>query len=779
MSRALRRASIVAAVLGPALVLAALLYAVPGWRRPAPICLAFANSLTGPSGSAGTESLVAARIHLDEVNAAGGVDGRRIELKPFDDASSAEAARDNVQAIADSPCLAVLGHYLSTASLAAGTGYKFVGIPALTGTSFVDDLTFDNEFYFRAQTTSSVQGRSIAEYLRAVMKAPVVHLVYSRDRFGRSFVRGFAQGYQQQHVDAFAFEVDPEARAGSIRELAETLAGQPEPGIIVVGTGADFIAEVVIALRRRGLTVPIMTAGGAGREEFLQGFANEPEETQHPGFFSERLYASPPLIFDSAGAAAQAFAAEYTRRSGRAPDWIAAGAYDATRVMVEALRRAGVRNRPETKEDDRARVRAALARIDGPKTAVPGLTGPLFFDANRDMPNAVRVGFFRRGRFVTAPLQLVPVDHPDATDLAAERDKGRVVSFGTRHYWLQRAVYTGIDVNRVNRIDVRQGSFNIDFYLWMRFAGDDDAPTRVEFPALLDKGAFDPAHPAQTGREDGLNYRLYRIAGDVKASFDLHDYPFDVQTLRLHLQNTEQRRELVTYVIDRFGLRLADERSSVVEDGAYAGLQLLAFRAAALLRRRAVERLDARQAVAVRRERAHRACRVQRRHRAAPQLRHLHPQDAAAPVPAGARRVRDAVLPGDAVPGADHDPGHGDPDERRAARLGERPARRRRLHGRDRDRVLRVLRAVPHDHGGRVRAREAAPARAGARRGLRGPRRPGGLRAHRDRGRRVLLLGLRRSGRGGCHPRRAAARVWPGASLTTGSGCDGNREGSS
>ena len=124
---------------------------------------------------------------------------------------------------------------------------------------------------------------------------------------------------------------------------------------------------------------------------------------------------------------------------------------------------------------------------------------------------------------------------------------------------------------------MKQGTFNIDFYLWMRFAGEDDAPTRVELPALLDKGAFGPMRPFQTGQEDGLNYRLYRISGDFKANYDLHDYPFDVQKLLLHFQNTEQRQELVTYVIDRFGLRLTAEEASTVEDDAYSGLQLWRF----------------------------------------------------------------------------------------------------------------------------------------------------------------------------------------------------------
>ena len=161
-----RSGVIAAGVMGAVLLLAAG-WASIVWSRPTPIRIAFANSLTGSSGPAGLESLVATRLAIDEVNAKGGIRGRPIELVLFDDASSAETARANVEAIANSPCVAVLGHYLSTTSLAAGPGYKSARIPALTGTSFVDDLTRGNEFYFRVQTTSSLQGRSIAEYLRA------------------------------------------------------------------------------------------------------------------------------------------------------------------------------------------------------------------------------------------------------------------------------------------------------------------------------------------------------------------------------------------------------------------------------------------------------------------------------------------------------------------------------------------------------------------------------------------------------------------------------------
>jgi branched-chain amino acid transport system substrate-binding protein len=570
-----RSGVIAAGVLGAVLLLVAAWIAIV-WSHPSPIRIAFANSLTGPSAPAGTESLIATQLAIDEVNAKGGVNGRPIELVLFDDASDPAVARANAQAIADSPCVAVLGHYLSSASLAAAPAYKDARISALTGGAAADDLTSGNEYYFRALSPISAQARSVAEHLRAVMKEPKVRLVHTPDSYGKSFARGFAAAYPAEQLRVFGLDVAP-GRVGSMGEALDAAAQEPGPGIIVIGAAADYIADIVKALRRRGIKGTIITTQGAARESYLKNFVNEFEEKTRPGFFSENLYAASSLIFDSAGAAAQVFAADYEARAGTSPSWVGGGAYDAARLMIDALERAAVQNLSDSRVVDRERVRVALAAIDSPKSAVVGLTGRLYFSANRDIPRPIRLGFFHYGRFVTAPLQLVRIDQPDGIDLAAEREKGHVASFGNRHYWIQHVVYTGIDIVRLNRIDVKQGTFNVDFYLWMRFAGDDDGQTQVQFPALLDAGTFDPARPLQIGQEDGLNYRLYRINGDFKARYELHNYPFDTQQLLLHFRNTQQRQELVTYVIDRFGLRLADDRSSLVEDGAYSGLELWRF----------------------------------------------------------------------------------------------------------------------------------------------------------------------------------------------------------
>ena len=539
-----------------------------------PICIAAHNTLSGPSSPAGLEAVEAMQLYVDETNRRGGVRGRRIELVRLDDQGNADIARANVPVIANSSCLAVLGHRLSTTSLAAGPGYKAAGIPALTGSTHVDELTTDNPWYFRAQNTSSMQGRSIAEYLNIIWEAPFVHLVTSDARFDRSFLRGFAAAYGVTSFRVWDFNADPALRADSVDRMAAAMAQAPEKGIIIIGTGEDSLPDVLKAVRRHDMATLVIASAGAGYEEFLHRFDTEPEEKRRPGFFSHNLYAVAPLIFDSAGAEAQAFGTAYLKKTGRRPGWIAAAEYDAARIMIAALRRADVRGRPNSIAGDRERVRAALAAMNRPERGVPGFLRTLYFDAERNMPRPIRLGFFGEGRFVSAPRQLVQVEHPELLDLADEFQKGHIVPAGDRYYWKQRVVYTGVDINRLNRLDVKEGSFNIDLNVWMRFSGDDDEPTRVEFPALLDRAVFDPQRPVESTQEGGLNYRLFRITGEFKNNYDLHDYPFDKQQLLIRLQNRQQRHELVTYVVDRFGLELSNGNSVVpVDRSPYSALQ--------------------------------------------------------------------------------------------------------------------------------------------------------------------------------------------------------------
>jgi hypothetical protein len=220
----------------------------------------------------------------------------------------------------------------------------------------------------------------------------------------------------------------------------------------------------------------------------------------------------------------------------------------------------------------RAAVLAYLTALDGPAHALDGLTGPIWFDAGRIRHQTVRFGQFHGGSFESAPLQIVPVDHPDPGKLA----DGSIFETGGGHFGqLQRVVHTGVYINEIQRIDLAQSNFGADFYLWLRYAhgaGDVSAdPTDLTFPNMVG-GTFDRTRPVQQGLlKDGTEYRLWRVQGQFRNDFDLHEFPFDGQQLAVSFFNARAASDTIVYVLDRESTTETDEPSSTPEtDGAMA-----------------------------------------------------------------------------------------------------------------------------------------------------------------------------------------------------------------
>src|SRR5271166_1157283 len=93
------------------------------------ITIAAVGPLTGSAAARGKDLEQAARMAVDEANAAGGVNGHPIELTVHDDADQPSNARQVAQKVAATPALAVLGQVASSAAAAAGEVYKEQAIP--------------------------------------------------------------------------------------------------------------------------------------------------------------------------------------------------------------------------------------------------------------------------------------------------------------------------------------------------------------------------------------------------------------------------------------------------------------------------------------------------------------------------------------------------------------------------------------------------------------------------------------------------------------------------
>jgi hypothetical protein len=254
------------------------------------------------------------------------------------------------------------------------------------------------------------------------------------------------------------------------------------------------------------------------------------------------------MIYDAIGGDALEFARLFQEAHGSWPSWQAAKAYDATTMALHALSAAVLAADPDAIAANRAEVRDTLAAVNASDVAVRGLTGPLFFDETRSVPQAFSVGRFT-GRFLTsAPWQYRLVIDSDADEAAADLESGRAVAFNG---WLLRrypVVDVGVDINEIRDLDVANESFLADFFLWFVAPDDDPALTDVFFPNAT-RPRMKLERPLEERTEaDGTTYRFYRVQRTFNQPLDFYDYPWDRHILRIVVQNRTLQADDVVYV---------------------------------------------------------------------------------------------------------------------------------------------------------------------------------------------------------------------------------------
>jgi ABC-type branched-subunit amino acid transport system substrate-binding protein len=534
-------------LLGIAALLAVLSGSQPALAQSTPAALKIAVdlSLTGPSTTFGRPSFDGATLAVEEANAVRGA--MKIELVPYDDESNDGRSRDNVNKIAATDALAIIGPATTPMALTAAPACAARGIVCIGTTATADALT-QNATFFRPIFSAGDAGEALADYLRYILAGTRAVILVKNDGYGHAVADRFAKAADRLGVAVSQMAFDTQTEAEQQAHLA---ASDPAHPAIVLSMIAENYA-VMKVLRHDGAQGPILGTNAIGDENFSARFKDEPEEQQRPGYFTEGIYALAPILFDSANAETLAFADRFRARFGRDPNYIAAQGYESAKLAIAAVRAAAAKGAPSDLAARRKAVRSYLVSLDGPIHAIAGLNGALWFTPDRGRQEALRMGRFHNRRLDSAPAQLVPVHNFDPAEVAS----GAVVDIGEGNYARrQQVVYTGVYLNELPRVDVGQSTFTADFYLWVRYARNAGAgaadPTEIDFPDLV-RGTFDPKKPTREGDlEDGTTYRLWRMRGDFKNDYDLHRYPFDHQDLVIRLFNARADSDRIAYVQDR------------------------------------------------------------------------------------------------------------------------------------------------------------------------------------------------------------------------------------
>ncbi|MEA3336373.1 MAG: ABC transporter substrate-binding protein [Chloroflexota bacterium] len=516
------------------------------------IYVALVAPLTGERASVGQEMRYGVESYFAGVNEAGGIDGQHVEVLVYDDANDPELARQRAQEVVeDGRALLVIGHSTSSASLAAAPIYQAAGLPAISGSATTDSLTVDYPWYFRTLFNNSQQGQFLGAYAAFILDMRRAGVVYSDDAYGQSLMDDFIDEFGERGIVPYrwALAADAGEQTAVVEEVIDEATGDHPPEVIFLAVLDQDARDLIVALRRAGFEGLIIGTDSVGRPAFPLNFVDEAEERDQPGFFTTNLLAASPLIFDTATAEAQDLAADYQADLSSFPSWTVAKYYDAALLAAYGIGQADIADDAVASEITGERIRDTMASVNSFETALQGINGPLYLDEERTAVQPMAIGTFANRIFQSAPTQLMPLLDLRDLDLVEEAQEGLLLRIGDQLVRVVRVVYSGMEINEISDVDLSDSSYLVDFYLWLRFTGDEQAADIVFSNAV--QGGLTPGRPIRADVYDGVNYRLYRVKARFREPFDFRDYPFDQQNLTVRFQNETATRDQILYVVDK------------------------------------------------------------------------------------------------------------------------------------------------------------------------------------------------------------------------------------
>jgi branched-chain amino acid transport system substrate-binding protein len=305
----------------------------------------------------GYDALYAVKLAVRECNAAGGVAGHKVELVALDDGSDpAQAPLQARKMIVDTDVMGVIGHFSDETALAALDEYHRAGLALIT--SVAADAVTEQGYpeVFRLYARSDLLGAEAARYAVEELGMSRLAVLRGRDDLADAF---------RQTAELLGATIVLDADAGFTAALK---AASPE--LIFFSGSAVEGAEVIARARSAGLEVIFMGGNGLDSPQLGQIGGEAVEGTLY-------ITAAPRINGEERFSAD--FVTGYQTLAGRLPGPQAVVAYDATRVLLEALAR-GIESEGRPARDA---VVAELNALQG----YPGLIGPITFDDDGDLVN--------------------------------------------------------------------------------------------------------------------------------------------------------------------------------------------------------------------------------------------------------------------------------------------------------------------------------------------------------------------------------------------------------
>jgi len=327
------------------------------------IAIGVAAPMTGNLAHVGQELVEGAQLGADAINSGGGIKGRKVLVRIEDDQADPKVALTVARKLAvDDTILAVLGHYSTAASLAAMPTYTKGRLATITPTASSPDLTKrGGKYLFRMLSPSSVYGRSLAQFTARTLGKKSVAVVYVQNDWGTQTKDHFVKELELLGAKVATQQAVKDGDTEFKAPLKKIKAASPDA--LAILTYYTTGALVTIQARSLEIRVPLVGTGALQEDRFIEVAGRDN---------AEGVIVNTEFSPDDPAPAVASFVAAYQKlHPHQRPGPYHALAYDAVRVVLDAIERVGV---------ERDAIRDALAET----RSFAGVTGMFSFNDQRE-----------------------------------------------------------------------------------------------------------------------------------------------------------------------------------------------------------------------------------------------------------------------------------------------------------------------------------------------------------------------------------------------------------
>ena len=336
------------------------------------------GSLTGEDATFGTSTKNGIEIAVDEVNAAGGILGKKVRVIVEDDQGKAEEAQIVVtKLITKDRVVAVLGEVASSRSLAAAPVAQQYGVPMISPSSTNVEVTRKGDYIFRVCFLDPFQGYVMAKFATSTLKITKVAVLRDiKSDYSVGLANAFIENFQKMGGTIVGDESYSAGDTDFNAQLTSIKAKGPQ-AIFVPGyyTAVGLIARQA---KKQGINAPLL--GGDGWDS--------PKLTEIGGKDLDGSFFTNHYSVEDPSPEAQKFLAAYKARFNTVPDALGGLGYDSAMVLFEAIKRAG--------STDGKKIRDEIARTKDHS----GVTGKITLNSERNADKPAVVLEIKEGKFV-------------------------------------------------------------------------------------------------------------------------------------------------------------------------------------------------------------------------------------------------------------------------------------------------------------------------------------------------------------------------------------------